>query len=201
MGWKGSTFTPGKIFGDVVDTILRQAGCNVVFVKLGDRSHAHIPTANSRDFHSGEIPQPTLHNGRLRIDRWLVPLAGGPNAQQGVQLLPGLLSLSGAPEVTLCQVFHPSDDRHDTTTLDEQTKFLSRKLSYRHGDCVVSCSVCAKTIPEALLSLAQAYKSDAIILGASREGIFQQALKGNIPAAIALHSNCTVVIVRGALSD
>ncbi|NKB18567.1 MAG: CBS domain-containing protein, partial [Pseudanabaena sp. CRU_2_10] len=30
MGWKGSTFTPGKIFGDVVDTVLRQAACSVI---------------------------------------------------------------------------------------------------------------------------------------------------------------------------
>jgi CIC family chloride channel protein len=205
MGWKGSTFTPGKIFGDVVDTVLRQAACNVVFVKLEDLGRAHIPAANSSDPPSWEIPQPnsptTSHNAKLRIDRWLVPLAGGPNAQQAVKLLPGLVSLSHTPEIRLCQVFHPSDDRHDTSTLDEQTKFLSRKLSRRNGNCVVSSSVCAKTIPEAVLALAQTYKSDAIILGASREGIFQQALKGNIPEAIALHSNCTVIIVRGALGE
>jgi CIC family chloride channel protein len=35
MGWKGNTSTPGRIFGNVVDTIIRQAACDVVLVKLG----------------------------------------------------------------------------------------------------------------------------------------------------------------------
>jgi CIC family chloride channel protein len=85
--------------------------------------------------------------------------------------------------------------------LTAETQFLSRKLSGRNGGCVVSSSVCAKTIPEAVLALAETYKSDAIILGASREGIFQQAIKGNIPEAIALNSNCTAIVVRGALGE
>jgi len=32
MGWKGNTITPGKIFGNVVDTLIRQAPCEVVLV-------------------------------------------------------------------------------------------------------------------------------------------------------------------------
>ncbi|WP_341526775.1 chloride channel protein [Nostoc sp. UHCC 0302] len=35
MGWKGNTSTPGRIFGNVVDTVIRQATCEVVLVKLG----------------------------------------------------------------------------------------------------------------------------------------------------------------------
>ncbi|WP_026103050.1 chloride channel protein [Pseudanabaena sp. PCC 6802] len=231
MGWKGSTFTPGKIFGDVVDTILRQAACSVIFVKLDDRGyasdrrHRHMyknlenpvnPTnpydpnpQEHGDRHTkfgeqlSEQPGVTFHRHRpkLKIDRWLVPIAGGPNAQQAVKLLPGLISLSHAPEIRVCQVFHPADNHHDTSALTAETQFLSRKLSRRNGDCVVSSSVCAKTIPEAVLALAETYKSDAIILGASREGIFQQAIKGNIPEAIAIHSNCTVIIVRDALGE
>jgi chloride channel protein, CIC family len=235
MGWKGRTFTPGKIFGDVVDTVLRQAACSVVFVKLDDSSyasdrHTHLQheylesSPNSR--HTQDLDPQTdsnssaqlseqfgdqisdypsvpfhRHQTKFNINRWLVPIAGGPNARQAVKLLPGLVSLSYKPEIVVCQVFHPSDSDRDTNALAEETKFLSRKLSRRNGDCVVSSSVCAKTIPDAVLSLAETYKSDAIILGASREGIFQQAIKGNIPEAIALHSNCTVIIVRGALGE
>jgi CIC family chloride channel protein len=39
------------------------------------------------------------------------------------------------------------------------------------------------------------------MLGASREGLLQQAVNGNIPAAIASRvDNSTVILVRGAIS-
>jgi CIC family chloride channel protein len=201
MGWKGSTFTPGKIFGDVVDTVLRQAACSVIFVKL----NPEFFTANDGNRQSRKTPQASsllvYPNHKLAINRWLVPISGGPNAQQAVKLLPGLVSLSHKPEIRLCQVFHPSNPNRDATNLAKETKFLMHKLGRKVGSKVFSSSICAKTIPEAVLDLAKTYKSEAIILGASREGIFQQAIKGNIPEEIALHSNCTVIIVRGALGE
>lgn len=38
MGWKGNTITPGRVFGSVVDTLIRQAPCDVVLVKFGEAS-------------------------------------------------------------------------------------------------------------------------------------------------------------------
>ncbi len=49
MGWKGSSNTPGRVFSRVVDTVIRQAACDVVLVKLTEDSH---------------------------FDRWLIPMAG-----------------------------------------------------------------------------------------------------------------------------
>jgi chloride channel protein, CIC family len=201
MGWKGSTFTPGKIFGDVVDTVLRQAACSVIFVKL-DPKICITHDGDHRSRHTSQPSSPLIApNNKLTINRWLVPISGGPNAQQAVKLMPGLVSLSHKPEIRLCQVFHPSNANHDATNLAKETKFLMHKLGRKVGSKVVSSSIYAKTISEAVLDLAKTYKSDAIILGASREGIFQHAIKGNIPEEIALHSNCTVIIVRGALGE
>jgi chloride channel protein, CIC family len=39
-----------------------------------------------------------------------------------------------------------------------------------------------------------------ILLGASRESLLQQAIKGNIPEAIARNSPCTVILVRDKIS-
>jgi CIC family chloride channel protein len=39
-----------------------------------------------------------------------------------------------------------------------------------------------------------------IVLGASREGLLQQAIKGNIPEAIARYGDRTVILVRGAIA-
>jgi CIC family chloride channel protein len=42
---------------------------------------------------------------------------------------------------------------------------------------------------------------DVVVLGASREGMLQQAIKGNIPAAIALRVESTVILVRGSINN
>ncbi|GAX34402.1 Cl- channel voltage-gated family protein [Nodularia sp. NIES-3585] len=54
MGWKGETSTPGRIFGNVVDTIIRQATCDVMLVKLGNTPHSPFPIPHS--------PLPTPHS-------------------------------------------------------------------------------------------------------------------------------------------
>ncbi|MBD2104996.1 chloride channel protein [Leptolyngbya sp. FACHB-261] len=179
MGWEGSTPTPGRIFGNVVDTVIRQAACEVVLVKLCSQT----------------IP-----------NRWLVPMAGGPNAQQAVQLLPALVSLSSAPEIRLCQVFEPSQPRPDQSNLERAARFLSRRLSQRgHGRAVpwkVSTTpVHATSVSHAVLDLARQDQCDVIVLGASREGLLQQVIKGNIPEAIARNSKRTVILVRGAVGS
>jgi len=165
MGWKGSTATPGRIFSQVVDTMIRQAACHVVLVKLQEDAH---------------------------FERWFLSIAGGPNTQQAIQLLPALASLSETPEIKLCQVFEPDDGTPDITTLEKATHFLQQRLD---AD-VTTIPICAKSVPEALLDCAHHYHSQVIVMGASREGLLQQAMHGNIPAAIARNSEQTVILVR-----
>jgi CIC family chloride channel protein len=49
--------------------------------------------------------------------------------------------------------------------------------------------------------LAHTQHYDVVVLGASREGLLQQVVHGNIPEAIARGVNSTVILVRGALSQ
>jgi CIC family chloride channel protein len=71
MGWYQQTLTPGRVIGGVVDTLVRQAPCQVMVVRPGRN---------------------------LSLNRWLIPTAGGPNAQIAQELLPGLLTLGQAPK-------------------------------------------------------------------------------------------------------
>ncbi|WGV28731.1 chloride channel protein [Halotia branconii] len=167
MGWKGSTFTPGRVFSRVVDTMLRQAACDVVLVKLDEKR---------------------------AFDRWLLPLAGGPNSSQAVELLPALTSLSSSPEIKLCQVFQPTESTLDTTLLDNCVRFLQTRIS---GN-VVASPVCASSVTEAVIECAAQDQSDVIVLGASRESFLKQTIQGNIPENISQMSNCTVILVRSA---
>ncbi len=168
MGWKGDTATPGRIFSKVVDTVIRQAPCEVVLAKLPDEIH---------------------------FDRWLVPTAGGPNAQEAIQLLPALSSLSKMPTITLCQIFQP-EQKQDLTLLERTAHLLERHL---HGTVKIA-PVSASSVAEAVIECSQKDHSDAIVVGASRDRLLRQVINGNIPAAIARNSDCTVILVRGAIA-
>jgi CIC family chloride channel protein len=63
---------------------------------------------------------------------------------------------------------------------------------------VSATPVRASSVSQAVISFAQQDRSDVIILGASREGLLQQAMKGNIPETISRSSDCTVILVRSA---
>ncbi len=189
MGWKGSTSTPGRIFGDTVDTAIRQADCDVVLVKMGDELiGSHLP--------SNEIEQSSLAMllRLTQLKRWLVPIGGGPNADYAVTLLPALVSLSQAPEIFLCHVSAPNDQSYDTSPLERSAAFLQQQTQAS----VVITSVCAQSVVEAVVDMAQNNQCDVIVLGASREGLLQQAIQGNIPEAIARNCDCTVILVRKA---
>lgn len=169
MGWEGKTSTPGRIFGNVVDTLIRQAPCEVVLVKLGSVS------LNS-------------------CNRWLVPIAGGPNSQEAIQLLPALVM--GSAEIRLCQVFPPSELTPDMTLMEQAIHDLThRKLS----SIVTAAPVKSSSVSEGVINLVKTEHFDVVVLGASREGLLEQAIKGNIPEAIASHVDSTVILVRGAL--
>lgn len=175
MGWRGSNRVPTEwIFSRLVDPVMQQANCELILVKC---------------------------NGQTQFDRWLVPMAGGPNAKLAIELLPALTSLSHKPLVRLCQVFEPANRAPDLTTLDRAADFLS---PYLH-DAITIVPLHASSIPEAVLDYARQDNSDAIVLGASRAGILQQVVNGNIPAAISQNSdrgasplaNRTIILVRG----
>jgi chloride channel protein, CIC family len=172
MGWKGSTSTPGRIFGTVVDTVIRQATCEVVLVKLG------------------KTPQ---------FNRWLVPIAGGPNSPLAIKLLPALITLGDKPEIRLTQVFKPSELKPDMSVLEQTIRHLMhrRKLS----STVVALAVQADSVAEGVINLVKTEGSDVVIVGASREGLLQHAIQGNIPEAIASGVESTVILVRGAINS
>jgi CIC family chloride channel protein len=168
-GWKGATSTPGRIFGNVVDTLIRQAACEVLLVKLQE-----TPTFN----------------------RWLVPIAGGPNAQEALRLLPAFITLGYRPNIKICQVFDHPPTLPETDSLQKIVTNLEAEM-----DCPVEAHpTWGDSVPETVLNLAMAARCDVIILGATREGLLQQAIKGNIPEAIARNSPCTVILVRSPIT-
>lgn len=172
MGWEGSTSSPGRVFGNVADTVIRQAASDVVLVKLA----AHLT--------AGFTPE--------AWNRWLVPIAGGPNSRYALQLIPALISLSQSPEIRLCQVYNPEAAKPDFSTLEQEVDFLRSRVQ----GMVSATAIRSRSVAPAIVELARAEQDDVIMVGASRESLLTQAIQGNIPEAIADASDCTVILVR-----
>ncbi|MDZ7962783.1 MAG: chloride channel protein [Aulosira sp. DedQUE10] len=194
MGWKGNTSTPGRIFGTVVDTIIRQASCDVVLVKLGNNQESKVKSQESK-----VKGQDSALNPQHSFNRWLVPMAGGPNATMAIKLLPALVTLGNDPQIRLTRVFKQSELEPDMTVLEQAIRQLihRRKIS----STVIASPVKADSVSQGVINLVKTEGYDVVVLGASREGLLQQAIQGNIPEAIASGVEITVILVRGAIKS
>jgi chloride channel protein, CIC family len=196
MGWQGKTSTPGRMFGNTVDTAIRQAPCPVVLIKLGKKLQNISQLSATNEFLN---PQSAVE-AMLRLtnlNRWLVPISGGPNIPYALKLLPALIYFGRDPEIYLCQFFDPTNPQPDLNNLTTTADFVRQYLSIPTTIIPIYSDAIAATA----IDLAAEKQCDAIILGASREGLLQQTIQGNIPEAIAQGSDCTVIVVRAAISE
>ncbi|MDB9360184.1 universal stress protein, partial [Nodularia spumigena CS-588/02] len=155
-------------------------------VKLGNTDHGLLATPHS--------PRTTP-----QFNRWLVTMAGGPNVRVAIKLLPALATLGDNPYIRLTQVFKPSQLKPDMTVLEQAIRILIRRRKLSSN--VVAIPVQADSVAEGVINLVKTEGYDVVVLGASREGLLQQAVQGNIPEAIASGVDCTVILVRGAISS
>ncbi|MFB2970139.1 chloride channel protein [Aerosakkonema sp. BLCC-F183] len=169
MGWNAEPSASGRIFGTVVDTVIRQAACEVVLVKLGE-----------------------LTDINHKLHKWLIPIAGGPNAEAALQLLPALVPKDNPAIIELCQVFQQNEMQPNTSVLEKSAHILSKKLNTN----VKIVTLKSNSVSQAVINLATKDECDVVMIGASREGLLQQTIKGNIPEAIARGVNSTAILVR-----
>ncbi len=199
MGWKGNTSTPGRIFGNVVDTLIRQATCEVVLVKLGQAGQINAKFAPQNSKSPTPPLSPLTNSPTPKFNHWLVPMAGGPNALLAIQLLPALVTLGNNPKIRLTRVFKPSELEPDMTVIEKTvSKLISRR---KLSSTVIAAPVKAESVSQGVINLVKTEGYDVVVLGASREGLLQQAIQGNIPEAIASSVEITVILVRGAINN
>jgi chloride channel protein, CIC family len=160
-------------FGAVVDTLMRQADCRVALVKLAET----------------KLATPAF-------DRWLFPVSSGANSRYALKLLPTLLSLSDRPDVFLCTT--TNEDTSEERDLDRTTKILKQRITAPITTIVMPHQ--NESIADTIVGLSIEHDCDVIILGATRAGLLQQVIQGNIPATIARQSPCTVILVRTGLN-
>ncbi|WP_404783604.1 chloride channel protein [Altericista sp. CCNU0014] len=168
MGWQGTTTTGDRIFGNTVDVILRQAVSPVLLFKW---------PANPRS---------------TDLKRWLVPVAGGANTAHALGWLPPLINAFGSETATyLCRVYPPNvEQSHDLIETYVET------LGTQCKGQIQGLELTGEVVPS-ILAFAEGIEADAIVLGASRNRLFDRVLQGNIPEAIARQSKSAILLVRG----
>lgn len=174
MGWKGNTLSIESIFGNVVDSLIKQACCDLMLVNLGKSPHA-FPQ------------QPRLPH------KWLIPTTGGDRINKLLTVLPALANLYQIPpKLQLCQVYSPEQAKPSTRDFVKAAYSLKETI----GLSIKPLLIPSYSVSEAIINLSQRKKYGLVVLGASNEGLLQNAVKGNIPEAIASHADSTVIIFR-----
>ncbi|MDY7004374.1 MAG: chloride channel protein [Cyanobacteriota bacterium] len=202
MGWRGDSSSSGRIFGSIVDTLIRQAICEVIVVKWGGRKLKEqifkgITNANERFEADQDNFVSDYMYSFFEWRRWLVPIRDIPTQAAAVKLLPALVSLSVKPEILLCQVLGKSVVKPNIEEMKKAAKILQHRLDTE----VMATSVCANSVSTAIVDLADTQNCDVVVIGASKEGFLKQAINGNIPEAVARGCDCTVILVRTAYSE
>lgn len=176
MGWKGNNSSLESIFGNIVDSLIQQAPCDLMLVKLGSAAYA--------------FPREL----RLR-HKWLIPTTGGDRINKLLTFLPALASLSNIPpKIQLCQVSEPDKLPHFTPDFTQAANLLNSAMSCP----IMPLLIPAYSVSQAIIELTQRRKYGLVVLGASNEGLLQNVVRGNIPEAIAHHANSTVIIFRSS---
>ena len=180
LGWRRQPKPSGPLFGSVVDILLMQAPCPVIVV------------------HPGLYAQGDDQKPVCKSQHWLIPMAGGPNAQVALSLLPALLKTSVQPSVGLCYVATtPQQQRQGHPQLLATAKALETQIQRPVGTRILHNA----NVVEAVVHLSQQDYSDVIVMGVSREGRFSHVLNGNIPLEVARLSDATLILVQQSEVD
>jgi len=176
MGWKQNFYGQEFVFSQLIDSLINQATCELILIRLGKNKQFYPYNINS-------------------IGSCLIPTAGGPNAEEGLKLLPAFLDIykeGKLPPVWLTKVYSPEAKNLDSNQLFTTTKKLQNLLKTE----VKSLTVCSNSVVSAIIQLAEIQKSELVILGASRDSLLKQAWYGNIPESITSKLDTTVIIIR-----
>jgi CIC family chloride channel protein len=166
IGWKGYTSTAKKILGEVVDAVVQHAQADLLLVK----QTTHEP-----------------------LRRFLLPTAGGEHARCAEEYLASFARSRGA-ELTVCSVAPPDAGADALAATTERLSDDVARIS-RGGESAVDARLIQhRSVTVGILQEAKRY--DAVVIGATGQGTYQQMLFGSIPESIAKRADRPVILVK-----
>ncbi|MFC4989334.1 amino acid permease [Saliphagus infecundisoli] len=167
MGWRGRKFEARDVvLGSNVDTVLTEATCDVFIDRF------HTPRTDP-------------------IDSILLPVAGGPHGELAVEAAGSIARTSGA-SVHAMHVFDPDDP----DSREDGERYLDRALAeLEEGDVPVETGFVEGTdVAETIIDETEHH--DLTIIGATREGLLQRLVLGNIPQTVGEGAYSDVLMVK-----
>lgn len=128
--------------------------------------------------------------GLSHVERILVPTAGGPNAALAAEMAIALAEeyRGKVTALYICRSRSETEVEHGKKVIDRTLAGLESGRPLEHKVIV------APDVVQAVL--AEAEEHDLVLLGATREGLFQRLVVGNVPETIARRCSKTVIIVK-----
>jgi CIC family chloride channel protein len=166
FGWPGTSGTHDRLFGSVIDYVVSNPPADMAIVRV-------------RPFD--------------KLNRILVPVAGGPNGRLALSLA---LSLARhAPEDTKVTLLHVvlSGVEENAAQARAESAFRQALNGYEYP-FVEKRTVIAKTPLAGILK--EVANSDMVVIGATKEPLFRNLLMGNVAQSVAEQATCPVVVVK-----
>lgn len=172
MGWKGRRKSQRRdiVLGSNVDTVAQEADCDVLIKRIG-------PDADDS------------------ADSILLPTAGGPHAEYAAEIASSLATANGG-HIDIIHVIDPTADeseRNDAAELLEETA-----ANIDTTTAVETQLIEGSNVVETVVDYSEGY--DVTLVGATREGLFQQFVFGSVPEQIGWNAKNTVIMAKRHIS-
>lgn len=199
MPWRVGEEAAGEDMGRVIDPVVSGAPCDVAVVAYHRDQIQRLQ--GPAEENSGAAPP------ALKINKIMVPTAGGPHAPLAVGLALMLAKEYGA-EVDSVYVTEPGASEAEIQvgelrirgTLETLGERAAQMLHFEPGQQVVDQSqvqarvVQAENVVDGIVEAAES--TDLAFIGSSEESVIDQVLFGNLPRQVAAASPVPVIMVR-----
>lgn len=166
LGWRGRTQRGDFVFGSNVDEVITRAKCDVLVERIGEAAGTDV-------------------------NRLLLPTAGGPHAEYAAEVGAAIARTNDA-EIHITHTIQPGStdaDRKEAMEKIEQTeKAIGKDVS------VTEELIEADPVVDSIVDTSSDF--DITLLGATREGLFQQLLFGAIPEEVGQRADGIVIMAK-----
>jgi uncharacterized hydrophobic protein (TIGR00271 family) len=173
LGWRGDPGGGRYLLGRTLDPVVQETPCDVAVVRAG----------SGKELAGDELD---------RVERVLVPAAGGPNAGLAIDLA---LSISPQVHVVALNIARAAQGEVGLSVSRERLDEIL--LPWADEPRVQGKVVQAGSIVQGILGEA-ARDYDMVMIGASHESYLDRVLFGNIPQTVAARTPVPSVVVRRA---
>ncbi|MFB6112777.1 MAG: amino acid permease [Halodesulfurarchaeum sp.] len=166
LGWRGRTQRGDFVFGSNVDEVITRAKSDVLVERIGEGAGSDV-------------------------DRLLLPTAGGPHAEYAAEVGAAIARTNDA-EIHVTHTIPPGGTDADR---QEPMEKIERTEEAIGNDVQVTTEIIeADSVADSIVQKSAEF--DITLLGATREGLFQQLLFGAIPEEVGQRADGIVIMAK-----